>query len=104
MKGKGKKLEELRTNNANFSSVRPYPEQYREDFEKNEEKHAENPEKMDYRETFHKTPDSEEYQGIKHSLKEMELMKNIKFNPENVEIPDSSSFFFILRTSFLGFS
>lgn len=77
---------------SNFQSVRPNPEQYKEDF--NEEyKDQETGEKMDYKESFHKTPDSEEYSNLKMSFKEMEMMRNIKFNPDNVEIPDPSSYF-----------
>jgi hypothetical protein len=87
----------------NFQSVRPNPDQYREDF-KEEYQDKESGEKMDYKENFHKTPDSEEYSKLKKSFKEMEMMRNIKFNPDNVDIPDPSSFFeffFVFVINFL---
>lgn len=91
MKGKNVKIDEVYKEDPNFKSVRPNPEQYREDFQE-EYQDNETGEKMDYKENFHKTPDGEEYSNLKQSLKEMEVMKNIKFNPDNVEIPDPSSF------------
>lgn len=99
-RGKGVKIDDSGrgSRDSNFQSVRPNPEQYREDF-KEEFRDEDSGEKMDYKETYHKTPDSEEYSKIKMSLKEMETMRNIKFNPENVAVPDPSrtfsSFFFI---------
>ena len=91
LKGKTIKIDENFKGDPNFQSVRPNPEQYKEDF-KEEFQDKETGEKMDYKEFYHKTPDNEEFSKFKQSFKEMEMMKNIKFNPDNVAIPDPSSF------------
>ena len=92
LKGKAVKIDDAKKGDPNFRSVRPNPEQYREDF-KDEFQDKETGENMDYRENYHKTPDGEEYSKFKQSFKEMEMMRNIKFNPDNVEVPDPSSFY-----------
>lgn len=89
-KGKGVILDDERKKYSDFQSVRPNPDQYREDF-KTEFQDSDSGAGMDYKENYHKTPDDQEHETLKKSFKEMEMMRNIKFNPDNVEVPDASS-------------
>lgn len=65
-----------------FESVRPKPGQYEEGGEKMED--------IDYKEFEFRTPDSEEYADLKESLNTIANMKDIKFRPDEQELPNPS--------------
>ncbi len=65
-----------------FESVRPNPEQYSERSEKMED--------IDFKEYEFRTPNTEEYADLKESLNTIANLKDIKFRPDEQELPNPS--------------
>eukprot|EP01017_Pseudomicrothorax_dubius_P002606 TRINITY_DN10148_c0_g1_i1.p1 TRINITY_DN10148_c0_g1~~TRINITY_DN10148_c0_g1_i1.p1 ORF type:complete len:194 (+),score=32.41 TRINITY_DN10148_c0_g1_i1:113-694(+) len=78
---------------AGFESVRPNAEQYRENFDEETIRRDEQmgSTKRDYYEYMNKAPDDAEHESMKESLKTMADIAEIKFRPDDVDLPDPSS-------------
>jgi hypothetical protein len=122
MKGKNVKLDFEQKSweqKAGFESVRPNPEQYDEDF-KESGAGGETEGDKDYQEYAYKTPEGEEFDKFKcqskrensfpfnilnvffkqnkASFQTIHDINDIKFRPDEVELPDPSSIIFSLLT------
>eukprot|EP01016_Furgasonia_blochmanni_P010130 TRINITY_DN14265_c0_g1_i3.p1 TRINITY_DN14265_c0_g1~~TRINITY_DN14265_c0_g1_i3.p1 ORF type:complete len:232 (-),score=64.38 TRINITY_DN14265_c0_g1_i3:327-1022(-) len=99
MKGKSVRQEFDRRGAASqaqgFESVRPNPNQYKENFDEEREKHRQRgpdgeEKQTDYQEYAYRAPESEEFDNIRDSFQTIHDIKDIKFRPDDVDLPDPS--------------
>jgi len=92
MHGKAVKLDfegDSRRNHTDFRSVRPDADQYNEEFFKNEQQRSES----DYKEWAYKASQDPETEKFTESFEAIHEIKDIKFRPDDVKIPDPSKRF-----------
>lgn len=71
---------------VNFKSMRPNPDQYSENFSDDEQELN----KDTYKEYAERTPQGKDYDKIRNSFNTLHSINDLKFKPDDVEIPDSS--------------
>lgn len=95
MKGKAVHQETIRSASSRasgFESVRPNPNQYNEDFNEDQARRdaSMGSGDRDYYEAMHKAGTDEEFSAFRESLKTMHDIKDIKFRPDDGDVPDAS--------------
>lgn len=85
-------------NSTPFSSVRPDPNRYKEDFDsssKESDADGTNSQskygQFDFRENAARTPDGEEFDKFRNSFENIADINESKFTPIDADIPDASS-------------
>jgi len=78
-----------RKSRSGFESVRPDSSQYRDDFFKNEHRRSES----DYKEWAYKAAQDPETEKFADSFEAIHEIKDIKFRPDDIKIPDASKRF-----------
>lgn len=91
-----------RATSENFSSMRPDPERYKEDFENANDKNGggntngstaqqDRYGQFDFREHAARTPEGEEFDKFRDSFENIADINDSKFTPIDADIPDASS-------------